>query len=57
MAAKADVCVNDVVSAVQGGTAGEFFRNLWEQYQDEIINLGRCILLSILVIQIGRAHV
>ena len=50
MAAKADVCVNDVVSAVKGGTAGEFFQNLWEQYQDEIINLGKCILLSILVI-------
>ena len=50
MAAKADVCVNDVVSAVQGGTVGEFFRDLWEQYQSEIINLGRCILLSVLVI-------
>ena len=50
MAAKADINVDDVVSAVKGGNAGEFFQSLWEQYQAEIINLGKCILLTILVL-------
>ena len=47
MAAKTNV--NEVVSAVSDGDVG-FFRSLWEQYQDEIINLGKCLLLTILVI-------
>ncbi|MBQ9501644.1 MAG: mechanosensitive ion channel family protein [Lentisphaeria bacterium] len=50
MAANANVNVNDAFSAVREGNAGEFFQSLWEQYQDEIINLGRCLLLTILVI-------
>jgi len=49
MAAKANVNVNDVASAVGDGNVG-FLQSFWEQYQEEIILLGQCILLTILVI-------
>jgi small conductance mechanosensitive channel len=49
MAAKANVNVSDIASAVSDGNVG-FFQSLWEQYQEEIILLGQCILLTILVI-------
>ena len=49
MAAKANVNVSDIASAVSDGNVG-FFQSFWEQYQEEIILLGQCILLTILVI-------
>ena len=45
--------VDNVVVTVNSGKTGEFFRQLWETHQADILHFGKVLLLSLLVILIA----
>ena len=57
MAAKetlaAEKAVDKMVETVQSGKTSEFFRQLWETHQADILHFGKVLLLSLLVILIA----
>ena len=42
--------VDNMVQTVKSGKTGEFFRQLWEAHQTDILHFGKVLLLSLLVI-------